>query len=295
LTLYESPANVALPPLRDVLKCEISHLAPKLGGANHEPGATMAFERLKLGELLLKKKLLTKEQLQTAIEYQKSLGGKIGNIVVKLGFISDEQLTRELAHHYGMEVTDLANQILPLDLLKSVPRQIIEKHELIPVHVTGTVVTVAMSDPTDYEALDELQFATGKKIETTIATRDSIKRAIAEFLAQLERSAEDKGGDKPKSAGKLRPASAGSLKALAEATESSLVENVKRKIEASGAKVATTMLTRAELRSAVIPLLIKKGVITEGELFDAVLELLKRKGILTDRELIDRAKETAGQ
>lgn len=257
----------------------------------------MAFERLKLGELLLKNKLISKEQLQTAIEYQKSLGGKIGNIVVKLGFISDEQLTRELARHYGMEVTDLANQILPLDLLKSVPRQIIEKHELIPVHLTASVVTVAMSDPTDYEALDELQFATGKKIETTIATRDSIKRAIAEFLAQLDRQAEAKatGGkeDRPGSAGKLRPASAGSLKALADSTESSLVENVKRKIEASGQKVAPTMLTRAELRSAVVPLLIKKGVITEGELFDAVVELLKRKGVLNDRELVERAKDSA--
>jgi Type II secretion system (T2SS), protein E, N-terminal domain len=263
-------------------------------------GVIMAFERLKLGELLLKQKLVSKEQLNTAIEYQKSLGGKIGNIVVKLGFLSDEQLTRELAHHYGMEVTDLANQILPLDLLKQVPRQIIEKHELIPVHVTGTVVTVAMSDPTDYEALDELQFATGKKIETTIATRDSIKRAIAEFLAQLDRAAEAKSGvakseDRPGSAGKLRPASAGSLKALAESTESSLVENVKRKIEAAGPKVAPNMLTRAELRAAVVPLLLKKGVITEGELFDAVVDLLKRKGVLSDRELVERAKDTAGQ
>ncbi len=257
----------------------------------------MAFERLKLGELLLKQKLVSKEQLNTAIEYQKSLGGKIGNIVVKLGFISDEQLTRELAHHYGMEVTDLANQILPVDLLKAVPRQIIEKHELIPVHSTNQVVTVAMSDPTDYEALDELQFATGKKIETTIATRDSIKRAIAEFLAQLDRQAEAKagGGEKPKSAGRLRPASAGSLKALAESTESSLVENVKRKIEAAGPKVAANMLTRAELRAAVIPLLLKKGVITEGELFDAVVDLLKRKGVLNDRELVERAKDSAGQ
>ena len=263
-------------------------------------GVVMAFERLKLGELLLKRKLVSKEQLNTAIEYQKSLGGKIGNIVVKLGFISDEQLTRELAHHYGMEVTDLANQILPLDLLKSVPRQIIEKHELIPVHVTGTVVTVAMSDPTDYEALDELQFATGKKIETTIATRDSIKRAIAEFLAQLDRAAEAKAGapkseDRPGSAGKLRPASAGSLKALAESTESSLIENVKRKIEAAGPKVAPNMLTRAELRAVVVPLLLKKGVITEGELFDAVVDLLKRKGVLSDREMVERAKDSAGQ
>ena len=132
-----------------------------------------------------------------------------------------------------MEGTELANQILPVDLLKVVPRQIIEKHELIPVHVTNSVLTVAMSDPTDYEALDELQFATGKKIETTIATRDSIKRSIAEFLAAMDRAAEQKPSEKPKIAGKLRPASAGSLKAFAESTESSLVEHVKRKLEAS--------------------------------------------------------------
>lgn len=255
----------------------------------------MAFEKVKLGEMLLKKKLITKEQLDTAIEYQKSLGGKIGSIIVKLGYMSDEALTREIARHYNMEVTDLANMILPVNLLKAVPKDIIEKHHLIPIHVTNKVLTVCMSDPTDYEALDELQFVTGKKIETTLATRDSIKRAIAEFLGELEKEEEragiKKAGGKPASAGRLRPASKGSLAALRDATESSLIENVRNKLSGSSPSINTSMVTRQELRAALIPVLLKKGIITEGELFDGVLEILKRKGVIEQRELTDRAKE----
>jgi type IV pilus assembly protein PilB len=257
----------------------------------------MAFERLKLGEMLLKKKLITKEQLDTAVEYQKSLGGKIGSIIVKLGYMTDEALTREIARHYNMEVTDLANMILPVNLLKAVPKDIIEKHHLIPVHQTNSVLTVCMSDPTDYEALDELQFITGKKIETTLATRDSIKRAIAEFLDQSDAQSEDivVSGDKPKSAGKLRPASRGSLAALRDATESSLVDSVRNRLGNEGAKINTNMVTRADLRAAAIPVLLKKGLITEQELYDSVVELLKRKGVIDQRELSDRAKDLGGR
>jgi type IV pilus assembly protein PilB len=261
----------------------------------------MSFERMRLGEMLLSKKLITKEQLDTAHEYQKSLGGKLGGIVVKLGYMTDDALTREIARHYNMEVTDLANMILPVNLLKSVPRAIIEKHNVIPVHVTNDVLTVAMSDPTDYEALDELQFVTGKKIETTLTTRDAVKRAITEFLSALDKE-ESSHGRGPTSgirqagsAGKLRPASKGSLSALREATESAMVDDLKGRLSGQGVKVNTQTLTRAELRSAVIPLLIKKGVINEGDLFDSVIELLKRKGVIDPRELSDKAKELGGR
>jgi hypothetical protein len=249
-------------------------------------------ERMKLGEMLLKKKLLTKEQLDTVMQYQKSLGGKIGNIIVKLGYMTDEALTREIARHYNMEVTDLANMILPVNLLKAVPRDIIEKHHLIPVHVTKDLLTVCMSDPTDYEALDELQFATGKKIETTLATRDSIKRAIAEFVAELDKEAIS---GQPAVAGRLRPASKGSLQALREATESSLVDDVRKRLSSQHPKVSTQTLTRAELRSALIPVLLKKGIITENDLFDGVIDILKRKGIVDHRELTERAKDLGGR
>jgi type IV pilus assembly protein PilB len=257
----------------------------------------MAFERLKLGEMLLKKKLITKEQLDTAVEYQKSLGGKIGSIIVKLGYMTDEALTREIARHYNMEVTDLANMILPVNLLKAVPKDIIEKHHLIPVHQTNSVLTVCMSDPTDYEALDELQFITGKKIETTLATRDSIKRAIAEFLDHSDEPDAQivLGEEKPKSAGKLRPASKGSLQALRDATESSFIDTVKDKLGNQGAKLSTTAITRADLRAAVIPVLLKKGLISEQDLYDSVIELLKRKGVLDQRELNERAKDLGGR
>ncbi|MBK9975036.1 MAG: hypothetical protein IPP14_09725 [Planctomycetes bacterium] len=257
----------------------------------------MSFERMRLGEMLQSKKLITKEQLDTAVEYQKSLGGKLGSIIVKLGYMDDSALTREIARHYNMDVTDLANMILPVNLLKSVPRAIIEKHNVIPVHVTNDVITVAMSDPTDYEALDELQFVTGKKVETTLATRDSIKRAITEFIEALDK--EERGANiavpgsgKPGSAGRLRPASKGSIAALRDATESAMIDEVRERVSGkSGAQA----VTRADLRAAVIPLLIRKGVINEGELFDAVIELLKRKGTLDQRELMDKARDLGGR
>lgn len=249
----------------------------------------MAFERMKLGEMLLKKKLITKEQLDTAIEYQKSLGGKIGGIIVKLGFLSDAALTKEIARHYNMEVTDLANMILPLNLLKAVPKDIVEKHHLIPVHQTAKVLTVAMSDPTDYEAIDELQFATGRKIETTLATRDSIKRAIAEYLDVQDREkAASQPALKPKSVGRLRPASRGALQALrSDMSEAGIVDNARAGL---GGAVNTQTLTRADIRAALIPTLIKKGVISENDLYDGLLEVLKNKGVISQADLNDRAK-----
>jgi len=248
----------------------------------------MAFERIELGDLLLKNGLLTQEQLGNARQYQKTLGGKIAAIIVKSGYISDSQLTQEIARHYGMEVTDLANQILPINLLKAVPKEIIEKHHVIPVHVTDAVLTVAMSDPTDYEALDELQFATGKKIETTLATRQSIEQALSEFLDALKQE-EARSKGRPKSAGKLRPASTGAIKALNEATESSLVDDLKGRLNETPG-----IVTRSTLRSALIPLLLKKRVITEDELYDSVIDLLRRKGVFEQRELVDKAKEAGG-
>lgn len=249
----------------------------------------MAFERIKLGEMLLKKRHITREQLDTAIEYQKSLGDKIGSIIVKLGFMSDANLTKEIARHYSIQVTDLANMILPHDLLKAVPKDIIEKHGLIPVHQTSKILTVAMSDPTDYEAIDELQFATGKKIETTLATRDSIKRAITEYVDIQDREkAASQPSLKPKSAGRLRPASKGALQALrGDASEGSLVDSSRGKL---GGSVNTQTLTRADIRAALIPVLLKKGVISENELFDGLLEILKNKGVISQADLTDVAK-----
>jgi hypothetical protein len=252
-------------------------------------------ERSNLGEMLVKKGLLTKEQLDTVHEYQKTLGGKIGGIIVKLGYMSDEALTREIAKHYSMEVTDLANMVLPVNLLKAVPRSVVEKHHLIPIHVTKNVLTVCMSDPTDYEALDELQFVTGKKIETTLATRESIRKAIAEFTGELESA--DMPADAPGSGAKLRPASRGSLQALREATESALVDDFrKRAADVTGGKrVNTQAITRAELRGALIPVLLKKGVITENDLYDGLIDVLRRKGVFEQRELQERARELGGQ
>lgn len=252
----------------------------------------MSLERMKLGELLVKKGLISKEQLDTAIEYQKSLGGKIGNIIVKLGYMSDEKLTKIIARTYNMDVTDLGKMILPINLFRTVPRDIIEKHNVIPVHVSEKVLTVAIADPTDYDALDELQFVTGKKIETTLATRDAIKRAIAEFQDDREREERrSKGALKPVSQSKLRPASKGSLQALDSAGESGLVEKFTERAQSEGS-INTGTLTRSDLRSALIPVLLKKGIITENELFDAVIGLLKRKDVIDQKDLTRQAKGT---
>lgn len=202
----------------------------------------MAEIRDRLGRMLLDARMITEEQLKMAMDFQKAVGGKLGAIIVKLGFVEDMQLTHFIAKKQGLRVVNLDELVLPEILVKRVPRKLIEMHHVIPISYKDNVLSVATSDPYDYEAIEELQLAQDAKIEIQLAPRSQILKCIHQIFY-----AEPAPPPKEKSKDDL----------LREMDEPRPERGV----------------SRVFLHEALIPLLVEKGVITEAELVRKAREL----------------------
>lgn len=136
---------------------------------------------LKLGELLLRNKLISKEQLDKALELQKQNNSKLGYNLVKLGFVSDEEIATCLSKQFGISAINLSHFEIDQAVLDLVPVEVCRKYDLIPVNRTGAVLTVAMSDPTNIRAMDEINFICGYQVEPVVASEYAIKEAIDKY------------------------------------------------------------------------------------------------------------------
>lgn len=143
-------------------------------------------DRQKLGEALLKEKKITKEQWQMALSMHDKIGGDFAFFLVKLGYISDADITRIVGDLEGVETVDIANLIIPKKLVQSIPRDVIEKHNVIPISRRENQITLAMSNVHDYKAIEEIQFLTGCKVDPVLASRDTIRRSIIQFYSEEE-------------------------------------------------------------------------------------------------------------
>lgn len=208
----------------------------------------MEVEHTKLDELLVEKKVITAEQLKMAQEFQRSVGGKLTAVLVKLGFITDENLTRFIGEQQGIEVIDLDSMWLPDTLVKKIPRDLIEKHHVFPIAFKGDILTLATSEPMDFEATEEIQLVTNYRIEVVLATRSAIQRAINRVFYE----------SKPE-----EPKKEQLMKELED-------HGVGKELSEKAAKQDVTPMM---LRRALIPLLIAKGVFTEEELIRKAKEL----------------------
>ena len=136
----------------------------------------------RLGEMLLDAGLISEAQLQGALERQRKWGGRFGRNLVLNGAISDEDLMRYFAARTGIKELDISGiQILP-HIIKKIPLRVAEKYNLIPLAMKDkNTLIVALSDPTDLEAIDQVSFITGLKVEPVITAYDSISKAIERF------------------------------------------------------------------------------------------------------------------
>src|SRR5207245_636794 len=117
---------------------------------------------------------------------QKSVGGKLGAIIVKLGFIEDQTLINFIARQQGIPVVNLEELVIPENLVKRVPRKLIEKHHIVPIRFHDGVLTIATSDPYDYEAIEEIQLAVDYRVEMNLAGRSQILKSIHEIFNREE-------------------------------------------------------------------------------------------------------------
>jgi type IV pilus assembly protein PilB len=138
---------------------------------------------VRIGELLLKEKRITPEQLQEALTYQKGNGGKLGYNLVKLGFVKDEELTALLSKQYGVPSINLAQFEIDPAVIKLIPAETAQKYQIIPLSRAGATLTIAMTDPTNVFAMDDIKFMTGYNVEPVVASETAVGDSIARYYA----------------------------------------------------------------------------------------------------------------
>ncbi len=138
----------------------------------------MAGGAVRLGDMLVKATLITKDQLTKALQQQETSGGRIGTNLVKLGFISEDDITSFLSRQYGVPSINLSHFEIDPAVIKLIPSEIAQKQQIVPINRTGNVLTVAMADPSNIFAIDDIKFMTGFKVEPVVAAETSIKNAI---------------------------------------------------------------------------------------------------------------------
>ena len=114
----------------------------------------------RLGDLMVKENLISTPQLVQALEYQKKNGGRLGSCLVKLGFVTDEDVTTFLSRQYGVPSINLAYFEVDPEVIKLVPEETARRYEVVPLSRVGSSLTIAMVDPTNVFALDDTKFIT---------------------------------------------------------------------------------------------------------------------------------------
>ena len=140
---------------------------------------------IKLGELLVKENLITPQQLQESLQYQKQHGGKIGYNLVKLGFVKDEEITQLLSRQYGVPSINLARFEIDPSVIKLVPAETAQKYQIIPLSRAGANLTIAMVDPTNVFAMDDIKFMTGYNVEPVVASETAIMESIEKYYGSV--------------------------------------------------------------------------------------------------------------
>jgi type IV pilus assembly protein PilB len=140
----------------------------------------------RLGDLLVAEGLITEEQLGKALAEQKGTTEKLGSVLLKLNFVQEEQLIGFLSKQYGIPSITLSQLDIDPDVLRLVPDSIAKKYEVLPVKRTGTQLTLAMADPTNVFALDDVAFMTNLQVTPVVASQAAIRKAIGRNYGQAE-------------------------------------------------------------------------------------------------------------
>jgi len=136
---------------------------------------------VKLGELLLKENLVSPQQLQEALNHQKMSGGKLGKAFVSLGFVKDEQITTLLSRQYGVPSINLDHFEVDPAIIKIIPAETARKYQVLPLSRSGATLTIAMADPTNVFAMDDIKFMTGYNVEPVVASESALEDAIEKY------------------------------------------------------------------------------------------------------------------
>lgn len=155
----------------------------------------------RLGEILVRDSLISADQLKKALDYQKKEGGRLGTCLVKLGLVSDEDITAVLSRQYGVPSINLKFYEVDPAVIKLIPQETAVRYQIVPLSRVGSTLTIAMTDPTNVFAMDDIKFMTGFNVEPVVASESAISEAIAKFYGaaesgqELEQVMKDLAGD----------------------------------------------------------------------------------------------------
>src|SRR5260221_1467039 len=130
-----------------------------------------------IGELLLKENMVTPQQLQEGLGHQKMNGGKLGKAFVSLGYVLDEEITSLLSRQSGVPSINLDHFEVDPAIIKIIPSETSRKYQILPLSRSGATLTIAMADPTNVFAMDDIKFMTGYNVEPVVASETSLEDA----------------------------------------------------------------------------------------------------------------------
>ncbi|MBA3353157.1 MAG: type IV-A pilus assembly ATPase PilB [Blastocatellia bacterium] len=137
----------------------------------------------KLGEILVRENLVTPQQLREALDYQRTSGGRLGSNLVKLGIISDDVITAVLSRQYGVPSINIDLFEIDDEVVKLISQEVALKYTVLPISKVGATLTLAMADPTNVFATDDIKFMTGLNVEPVIASEASIQMAVGKYYS----------------------------------------------------------------------------------------------------------------
>jgi type IV pilus assembly protein PilB len=199
---------------------------------------------VRLGELLTKAGLISQDQLKEALRVQKDTGGKLGETLIKLAFVSEEDITECLSQQFGVPSINLQHFEIDASVIKLIPADVARKYNILPVNKTGATITIAMADPTNVFAMDDIKFMTGYNVEPVVASELGIKAAIDTYYGttaslELKKVMED-----------LQQAESADLEVLEEEEEMDVHALADSAEEAPVVKLVNLILTDAIKRGA---------------------------------------------
>jgi len=198
----------------------------------------------RLGEILVKDSLISQDQLKQALDYQKKNGGRLGTCLVKMGLVSDEDITAVLSRQYGVPSINLKFYEVDASVIKLVPQETAIRYQIVPLSRVGSTLTIAMTDPTNVFAMDDIKFMTGFNVEPVVASESAISEAIGKFYGSIET------GEEIDKVMKDLAGEEADLELAAEEAEMDLAELEKAADEAPIIKLVNLILTDAVKRGA---------------------------------------------
>jgi type IV pilus assembly protein PilB len=134
-----------------------------------------------LGELLIERGIINEQQLEKALVVQKEKGGLIGELLVELGYVKEEDIAQSLTAQYGFPYLPLGNYDINPEIIEIVPGRVAGQYLLVPIDKIGNNLTLAMSNPLNIQAIEDVELLSGCSVQTFVSTSSDIKAAIEKY------------------------------------------------------------------------------------------------------------------